>query len=94
MFFKINVDGEIRHNTNELHSTVYHLVAADLRKLAEVEAKLIECSIEFSVPTLFLFECVLVYMPLQHSSALLQLITDRFPTTFCINYEQVRVNKN
>ena len=67
------------------------MAAADLRKLAEVEAKLIESSIEFSVPTLFLFECVLVYMPLQHSNALLQLIADRFPTTFCINYEQVRM---
>nr|CAG4643310.1 EOG090X08O3 [Ilyocryptus agilis] len=84
-------DGEIRYNTNELHSGVYHLVAADLRKLQDVEAKLTECSIQFNLPTLFLFECVLVYLPLQQSDALLQFIANKFTTTFCINYEQVNM---
>nr|CAG4637132.1 EOG090X08O3 [Ceriodaphnia reticulata] len=84
-------DEEIRYNTSELHSGVYHLAAADLRKLSDVEAKLMECSLEFSVPTLFLFECVLVYMPIQFSHALLQFIADKFSTTFCINYEQVNM---
>nr|CAG4651099.1 EOG090X08O3 [Simocephalus serrulatus] len=84
-------DEEIRYSTSELHSGVYHLVAADLRKLSEVEAKLVACSLEFSVPTLFLFECVLVYMPMQCSHALLQFIADKFSTTFCINYEQVNM---
>lgn len=82
-------DEEIRYSTSELHSGVYHLAAADLRKLSEVESKLVECSMEYNVPTLFLFECVLVYMPIQFSHALLQLIADKFSTTFCINYEQV-----
>ena len=68
---------------------MYHLAAVDLRKLSEVETKLAECSLEFNVPTLFLFECVLVYMPIQFSHALLQFIADKFATTFCINYEQV-----
>uniref|UniRef100_A0A9N6WS37 [phosphatase 2A protein]-leucine-carboxy methyltransferase n=1 Tax=Alona affinis TaxID=381656 RepID=A0A9N6WS37_9CRUS len=80
---------EVRYNSSDLHSDVYHLVSADLRKLAEVEAKLVESSIEFGRPTLFLFECVLVYMPLQLSNVLLQFIANKFTTTFCINYEQV-----
>ena len=79
----------MRYNTNELHSGVYHLASADLRKLPEVEAKLIECSIDFNLPTLFLFECVLVYMPIHQSAALLQFIAEKFSTTLCINYEQV-----
>ena len=83
------LDEEIRYNTNELDSGVYHLAAVDLRKLSEVETKLAECLLEFNVPTLFLFECVLVYMPIQFSHALLQFIADKFSTTFCINYEQV-----
>lgn len=83
------LDEEISYNTTELHSGIYHLASADLRKLSEVESKLKECSMEFSVPTLFLFECVLVYMPIQFSHSLLQLIADKFSTTFCINYEQV-----
>nr|CAG4641813.1 EOG090X08O3 [Eurycercus lamellatus] len=85
-------DGEIRYTSNELHSSVYHLVSSDLRKLSEVEAKMGECSLEFHVPTLILFECVLVYMPLHQSNALLHLIANKFTTTFCINYEQVNMN--
>ena len=91
-YYKLGIcylDEEVRYNTTELHSGIYHLAAADLRKLSEVESKLKECSLEFSVPTLFLFECVLVYMPIQFSHSLLQLIADKFSTTFCINYEQV-----
>nr|CAG4637881.1 EOG090X08O3 [Chydorus sphaericus] len=84
-------DGEVRYNTNELHSGVYHLASADLRKLPEVEAKLIECSIDFNLPTLFLFECVLVYMPIHQSAALLQFIAEKFSTTLCVNYEQVNM---
>ncbi|EFX83822.1 hypothetical protein DAPPUDRAFT_301561 [Daphnia pulex] len=84
-------DEEVSYNTTELHSGIYHLASADLRKLSEVESKLKECSMEFSVPTLFLFECVLVYMPIQFSHSLLQLIADKFSTTFCINYEQVNM---
>ena len=84
-----HLDEEISYNTTELHSGIYHLASADLRKLSEVESKLKECSMEFSVPTLFLFECVLVYMPIQFSHSLLKLIADKFSTTFCINYEQV-----
>lgn len=91
-YYKLGIcylDEEVTYNTTELHSGIYHLAAADLRKLSEVESKLKECSLEFSVPTLFLFECVLVYMPIQFSHSLLQLIADKFSTTFCINYEQV-----
>lgn len=83
-------DEEVRYCTNELHSEVYHLAAADLRKLAEVESKLIESSIDFELPTLFLFECVLVYMPLKQSQELLKFIAQKFSNAICINYEQVK----
>lgn len=87
----ISLDAEIKYSTTELHSGVYHLISADLRKLTEVESKLVECSIDFNVPTLFVFECVLVYMPVQSSHCLLKFIADKFSTTFCINYEQVQL---
>nr|CAG4649455.1 EOG090X08O3 [Scapholeberis mucronata] len=84
-------DAEIRYSSSELHSGVYHLTSADLRKLTEVESKLVECAIDYNVPTLFVFECVLVYMPVQSSHSLLKFIADKFSTTFCINYEQVNM---
>jgi len=88
----INKDMNMRFNKNELHSKGYHLVAADLRKLSEVESKFQECQLEKSLPTLFLFECVLVYMPIASSSGLLKLIASLFPTSYCISYEQVNMS--
>merc|ERR1712071_581596 len=88
----INKDMNMRFNKNELHSKGYHLVAADLRKLSEVESKFQECQLEKSLPTLFLFECVLVYMPIASSSGLLKLIASLFPASYCISYEQVNMS--
>lgn len=88
---QFNSDIELRYSKNELHSDAYHLVAVDLRKVTEVESKLSECLLEKNLPTLFLFECVLVYMPIASSWALLRSIASQFPTSFCINYEQVNM---
>lgn len=41
------------------------------------------------LPTLFLSECVLVYMAHEQSSKLVRWIADTFPTAMFINYEQV-----
>jgi len=90
--YQFHSDTELRYSKNELHSEVYHLVSADLRNLTEVESKLSECRLERSLPTLFLFECVLVYMPTANSWALLRWIASQFPTSYCINYEQVNMS--
>nr|CAG4650268.1 EOG090X08O3 [Sida crystallina] len=84
-------DEEVTFNSSELHSGIYHLVGADLRKLAEIEAKFSECQLNFNIPTLFLFECVLVYMSTASSHELLKLIASKFCTAFTINYEQVNM---
>eukprot|EP00889_Picochlorum_renovo_P006591 jgi/Picre1/33621/NNA_001101.t1 len=43
-------------------------------------------------PTLFLAECVLVYMELSFSNALLGQVSHSFPESLCIVYEQVNPN--
>ena len=62
-----------------LHSSVYHLLAADLRRdpndtlgpsLSEI--------LDPSLPTLLLFECVLCYMQLEISDRLLQWLKSHF----------------
>jgi hypothetical protein len=70
-----------------LHAPTYHLMPADLRlspsatldKLLASPAT--EPILSPSLPTLLLFECVLVYMPPAHSSALLQWFTRYFSNT-------------
>ena len=84
-------DGEIMWNKSEVHAGDYHLVSADMRKLSEVEKKLMDCGLDKNLPTLFISECVLVYIDTKHTEQLIRWISDNIPTAMFINYEQVCV---
>ncbi|KAI0359601.1 leucine carboxyl methyltransferase [Trametes cingulata] len=76
-------DVSLANGGTALHSPVYNLLAADLRKPpAESLAPLLTSGsqplLSPSLPTLLLFECVLVYMSPAASGALLQWFTDYF----------------
>ncbi|XP_029636361.1 leucine carboxyl methyltransferase 1 [Octopus sinensis] len=85
-------DGEIKFDHYDLHSDIYHLIGADLRNVNELEAKLKSCNVDYTLPTVFVTECVLVYMETNHSNNLIKWIADNFQTAFFINYEQVHMN--
>jgi [phosphatase 2A protein]-leucine-carboxy methyltransferase len=77
---------------SELHSVGgYHLVSCDLRRSADVMAALDTCGMDRSLPTAFIAECVLVYMPASDSTALLHTLTQHYTTAFFVNYEQVNM---
>ncbi|XP_054268298.1 leucine carboxyl methyltransferase 1-like [Macrosteles quadrilineatus] len=84
-------DGEVRLSATDLHAGNYHVVGADLRNLAEVQHKLAQAEISFDIPTIFIAECVLVYIETALVSQLLSWIVSAFPTAFFINYEQVNM---
>ncbi|KAL3846475.1 hypothetical protein ACJMK2_017462 [Sinanodonta woodiana] len=84
-------DGEIQVSSTELHSQDYHLVAADLTQISELEKKLKDSGIDKNTPTVFIAECVLVYIEPRKSEELLKWIVDNFSTAFFINYEQVNM---
>uniref|UniRef100_A0A0B6YT44 Leucine carboxyl methyltransferase 1 n=1 Tax=Arion vulgaris TaxID=1028688 RepID=A0A0B6YT44_9EUPU len=84
-------DSEIMISKSELHSANYHLVSADLRNIGHLETKLSASGIDQSLPTLFLTECVLVYIDVESTEKLIKWIADNFPTAFFINYEQVNM---
>ncbi|KAH9889442.1 leucine carboxyl methyltransferase [Cubamyces lactineus] len=76
-------DVSLANGGTALHSPVYHLLAADLRQppadsLASLLATGSEPLLSPSLPTLLLFECVLVYMSPSASGSLLQWFTDYF----------------
>jgi [phosphatase 2A protein]-leucine-carboxy methyltransferase len=54
-----------------------------------VEKKLQESGVDKSLPTIFLAECVLVYIDSSKSRELLKWIAQQFPTALFVNYEQV-----
>lgn len=90
---------DIKFSATELHSSHYHLVAADLRSLgnspsadqAFANKLFVECGLRKDLPTVFLCECVLVYMADKESSQLLNWITQNFKHCLFINYEQVNL---
>ena len=87
--FFLPTDGEIKLSTTDLHGKDYHLVAANLKNLKELEHKLHECDIDYSMPTIFIAECVLVYIEKNKTDELLKWITEHFSSAFFVNYEQV-----
>ncbi|XP_052784460.1 leucine carboxyl methyltransferase 1-like [Mya arenaria] len=86
-----NEDEEIRFSTTDLHGKDYHLVAANLKNLKDFNKKLGECGIDKTLPTIFIAECVLVYIEKDCTDALLKWTVDNFSTVFFVNYEQVNM---
>lgn len=86
------VDGEIRFSPTDLHATNYHIVGVDLRSIDEVANKLKQSDVDFSVPTIFLAECVLVYIETANCNNLLKWFATNFQSAAFVNYEQVNMN--
>lgn len=74
---------------SDLHAGDYHLIGVDLRQIHEFLTKILTADLDVSQPTLFIAECVLVYMDEKQSEELLKEITKMFTTVSFINYEQV-----
>jgi O-methyltransferase involved in polyketide biosynthesis len=71
----------------------YHLLSADLREPAKVIRTLKAAGVrvcDTNVSTLILVECVLVYLPVPSSSALLQELSNSFPRSTIVNYEMIK----
>ncbi|XP_068227055.1 leucine carboxyl methyltransferase 1 [Palaemon carinicauda] len=85
-------DYDVKLNRNNLHGHTYKLTGVDLRNLTEVEAKIKESDLDYSIPTVFLAECVLVYMTMPKSSQLLKWIAEKFKSAFFVNYEMVNLD--
>ncbi|KAI9499925.1 S-adenosyl-L-methionine-dependent methyltransferase, partial [Coemansia spiralis] len=74
----------------ELHSETYNLIAGDLREFPSVMARLQERGFDCEAPTLFVSECVLVYLDPVCSDAILDWITTNVPRAGVVTYEQIR----
>lgn len=64
-------------------------MGVDLRNIDEVCNKLKQADVDFSLPTIFLAECVLVYVEAQNCTNLLKWLSSQFKSSVFVNYEQV-----
>ncbi|KAL7060837.1 hypothetical protein AAHC03_09263 [Spirometra sp. Aus1] len=91
------LEGVTPESNRSLNAASYHLLSHDLRL---PPSSLIEqlCTSEAGpklspeLPTLFLAECVLVYIPTVSSEALIRSLASHFIKAAFINYEQVNMN--
>lgn len=81
-----------RNEMNEINLENFSLISVDLRRINDLDRKLSECNIDRSLPTLFISECVLVYMSAQDSSVLLQHLATTFSQCCFLKYEQCNLN--
>lgn len=89
--FEFVADGEVSFNRTDLHAANYHVMGVDLRHVDEVENKLKQAEVDFSLPTIILAECVLVYIEPTHCLNLLKWLSGNFPSAVFVNYEQVNM---
>lgn len=75
-----------------LHSKHYFLIGCDLQYLDVLRTELLDCGIDFDKPTLFLTECVLMYMHLSVSGDLLQFVSSNFTRPVFISYDTINMN--
>jgi tRNA wybutosine-synthesizing protein 4 len=89
----------LKQQTNRCnHSDIYDyedyiLVGCDLRDLAQLSAQCTLAGVDYAAPTLFLSECVLIYMQPIHSTAVIQWTTKEFSAgSLFVSYEQIHPN--
>lgn len=71
----------------------YALIPGDLRDMSTVSSLLAEASIDYTLPTLFLSECVLIYMSPEESSPVIEWSAKQFTGgSVFVCYEQIHPN--
>lgn len=75
-----------------MHAANYHVMGVDLRQIEEVQNKLKQAEVDFTLPTLILAECVLVYIESTNCANLLKWLSSHFAAAMIVNYEQVNLD--
>ncbi|KAJ2809511.1 carboxy methyl transferase for protein phosphatase 2A [Coemansia guatemalensis] len=83
-------DTQIAAGGTEIHSSTYNLLAGDLREFeSHVVPKLFARGLDCNKPTLFLSECVLIYLDSLQSDQILDWITRNISNAGILTYEQI-----
>lgn len=83
-------DLKIERGGMDLKSDKYCLLGGDLRKWSDVVGLLLKSGFDISVPSLFISECVFIYLPPDDSTEILKWITDNMANAMFVLYEQIK----
>uniref|UniRef100_A0A061SKM0 Leucine carboxyl methyltransferase 1 homolog n=1 Tax=Tetraselmis sp. GSL018 TaxID=582737 RepID=A0A061SKM0_9CHLO len=82
-------DRSVDKESGRVESSRYCLFPADLRDLPALQKSLVDLGFDFSLPTLVLSECVLVYMDPRYSQPIVQWAGAELPDAVFVIYEQI-----
>lgn len=77
---------------DEIHSPIYHLFSGDLQNMKDLSEKLVYNGLDTKIPTLFISECVFIYLEPQYSDAIIHWAASNFEKSFFWLYEQIKPN--
>ncbi|EAA18792.1 unknown protein-related [Plasmodium yoelii yoelii] len=91
--FLISNDKCVQNEKDLINCENYKMVSFDLNDANSMEQKLTNSGFDFSLPTVFLCECVLIYLEVESSDNLIKTLSELMKNTACIVvYEQVNPN--
>ncbi|KAG2175546.1 hypothetical protein INT43_001193 [Umbelopsis isabellina] len=76
-------------NPVELSSSDYALIGGDLREWSKIAERLTHHGFQADLPTLFISECVLIYLAPEESQSILDWITANVQNAMFLLYEQI-----
>ncbi|XP_028406729.1 leucine carboxyl methyltransferase 1-like [Dendronephthya gigantea] len=83
---------DLQYGTDGISASDYHLIASDLRNVGELDQKLTARGLEKSLPTIFIMECVMVYLHPQEAECVIKWAGESFKNAVFLNYEQVNMD--
>lgn len=84
--------GSATFSGGELHSDRYHLLSCDVQNVSDMELRLVSSGLDKNRPTLFLCECLLVYIPSIFVKQLVGWIAKLFRTCQFVSYGPVNLS--
>jgi len=84
--------GNVKINKNEIDSELYHLISCDITDVKTLDEKLCSAGIKKDIPTLFIAECVFVYIPFENVRKVLEYMAKEFRTVMLVDYDPINLN--
>ncbi|KAI8646395.1 leucine carboxyl methyltransferase 2-like protein [Parasitella parasitica] len=82
--------GKIGRGGIDLSGKDYSLLGGDLRNWSGIANRLLDAGLDLELPTLFLSECVFIYISPEDSNVILKWITDQMKNAMFVLYEQIK----
>lgn len=72
-----------------LHAGNYAIIGGDLRNIEHLK-QILKQNLDIQIPTLFVAECVLVYLEPEEGNSVIQVVSSMFPTATFVVYDPMK----